>query len=176
MKDSKQMVLFRQLSQQDSPARTCLSMVKQKDSVDQNHLYSSRLFGSFAWFDQDSASWRTYQRCLQGGWEMYSESYPRSGMTVSGIVYRLPVLVRLMRGTESGLWATPTAHNAQEGGHPSEYNRDSPNLTCEAIVGKPARSWTPKDSQKKKRGMLNPRWIESLMAFPDNWTDIDCDN
>ena len=40
---------------------------------------------------------------------MFSETFPRSGMTRSGTAYRLQPLVPLTRGTASGLWPTPVA-------------------------------------------------------------------
>ena len=173
MKDSEKMESFQRSLLEDSHVPTFPLRVKQKESTEKNRDCSLTLCGSFAQLDQDSSSWKTFQRCLQGDWELYLESFPRSGMTVSGIAYRLPVLVPLMRGTESGLWATPVAHNAQEMGSPSDYLRNSPPLTCEAIVGKPFRSWTEEDLSNQKRGKLNPEWCEFLMGYPVGWTDLD---
>ncbi len=78
----------------------------------------------------------------------------RSGTMQSGIVYPQAPLVPLTSGTASGLWPTPTAHNAKEGGYPAEHTRNTPTLA--ARVG----------------GRLNPRWIEWLMGFPDKHTDL----
>jgi len=49
---------------------------------------------------------------------------------------------------------TPTAHNAKEGAHPSEYERNCPTLATHA------------------GGPLNPMWIEWLMGWPLGWTDL----
>ena len=49
---------------------------------------------------------------------------------------------------------TPTAHNAKEGGYPSEHQRNTPTLGAQ--VG----------------GKLNPAWIAWLMAWPIGWTDL----
>src|SRR5690349_6082223 len=43
-------------------------------------------------YDQSSSSWKTFQRCLETGWESYSETWPRSGLMQSGTAYRLPEL------------------------------------------------------------------------------------
>ena len=56
----------------------------------------------FAWFDQQSRTWRTWQRCLVEDWEIFSGTWPRSGMTRNGIAYRRAPLVPLTKGIESG--------------------------------------------------------------------------
>ena len=50
---------------------------------------------------------------------------------------------------------TPTAHNAKEGAHPSEYERNCPTLATHA------------------GGPLNPTWVEKLMGWVDDWTSLD---
>lgn len=52
------------------------------------------------------------------------------------------------------MWRTPTAHNAKEGGYPSEHERNTPTLGAQ--VG----------------GKLNPPWVAWLMAWPIGWTDL----
>ena len=56
----------------------------------------------FAWFqnlDREQLSWRTWQRCLLEGWTEFSGRWPRSGMMLNGIAYRLPTLVPRISGT-----------------------------------------------------------------------------
>jgi DNA (cytosine-5)-methyltransferase 1 len=94
-------------------------------------------------------------------------------------------------------WPTPTAHNAKEGGYPAEYTRKTPTLTAEAV----ASYWpTPSASDNRDRGnlsnpslqrriklgkqlmlsqvvhptsgKLNPTWVEWLMGFPLDHTDL----
>jgi len=52
------------------------------------------------------------------------------------------------------MWPTPTAHNAKEGGFPSEHLRNTPTLAAQA------------------GGALNPPWVEWLMGFPIGHTDL----
>ena len=66
-------------------------------------------------FDRDSYLWRTSQHCLVEGLTEFSETWPRSGMMRNGTAYRLPPLVRLTEGTESGLWRTPQAGDSERG-------------------------------------------------------------
>jgi hypothetical protein len=74
----------------------------------------------FATYDPDSCSWRTSQGCLPGmeEWETYSGTWPRSGMTRSGIAYRLPSSAPPISAFASGLLPTPTresyGYNQQE--------------------------------------------------------------
>ncbi len=93
-------------SAEASPARTSALpervLVLQAREVDSG----ANTTDSFGNFDPATSSWRTSQRCLVEGWQQYSETWPRSGMTRNGIAYRLPTLARLTGETESGLWPT----------------------------------------------------------------------
>ena len=51
-------------------------------------------------------------------------------------------------------WPTPTAHNAKETNAPSEAKRNEPTLASRA------------------GGPLNPTWVEWLMGWPLEWTDL----
>ncbi len=75
--------------------------------------------GSFAHFDPQSSSWKTYQLCLQGGLASFSEGWPRAGMTRSGIAYpRQPSAPRTY-AIESSLLPTPAV--SEGGGNRSGY-------------------------------------------------------
>ena len=52
------------------------------------------------------------------------------------------------------IWPTPTSHNAKECNSPSEKNRNTPTLAAQA------------------GGKLNPTWVEWLMGWPLEWTDL----
>jgi len=52
------------------------------------------------------------------------------------------------------IWPTPTSHNAKETNAPSESERNTPTLAAQ--VG----------------GHLNPTWVEWLMGWPPEWTDL----
>lgn len=69
----------------------------------------------FAWYDQDSRCWRTWQQSLVEVWESFSETWPRSGMMRSGIAYRRNPLAPLTRETVSTpLLLTPRAQESGE--------------------------------------------------------------
>src|SRR5690606_23329842 len=58
-------------------------------------------------------------------------------------------------------WPTPTAHNAKEGGYPSEHGRNTATLTAQAAGGVPTQPMT-----------LNPEWVEWLQGWPRGWSDL----
>ena len=62
------------------------------------------------WFARLVAGrWVTPQQSMFAdlGWEPYSETWPRSGMTRNGSAYRRPPLVRRIDAIECSLWPTP---------------------------------------------------------------------
>lgn len=63
----------------------------------------------FAWYDRATRSWRTWQRCLVTGWEPFSGTWPRAGLTLNGIAYRRAPSAPLTNGTGFLLLPTPTA-------------------------------------------------------------------
>jgi hypothetical protein len=71
-------------------------------------------------YDPDSSSWRTSQACLVSGWEPFSETFPRSGMMLSGTVYQLPPSAHVTDVTEFGLLL------------PTPIRRDYVTETCSA--------------------------------------------
>ena len=145
--------------QEVSPAKTFQSQeTKQEYKTEREAVYGQSapvLLGSF---DLNTPSLKTSQTFLMENGELglseYSGTFPRSGMMRSGTVYQLPNLARTTTEIGSGLWPTPTAHNAKEGAYPSEYTRKTPTLSAQA------------------GGKLNPAWVEWLMGFPINHTDL----
>jgi len=68
--------------------------------------------GSLAKYDPSTHLWKTAQCSLFVDLEQSLEIFPKSGMTVNGLLWELPMLEQTIRGTESGSWqnkwATPT--------------------------------------------------------------------
>ena len=111
MNDSNPMESSPQLFAPDSLVKTSHAREGEKESTARDRDCSLRLSDSFARYDPSSSSWRTSQYCLDGDLAKFSESFPRSGLMRSGIVYRLVPLALLTAGIESGssLIAKPTA-------------------------------------------------------------------
>ena len=75
----------------------------------------------FAWFDRGTQSWRTWQRSLVTGWELFSETWPRAGVMLSGIAFRRAPSAPLTSAIASGLLPTPTVKG--------DYNRKGASKT-----------------------------------------------
>lgn len=137
--------------------------------------------------NRNTRSLKTSQPFDLEDWTEFSGASLRSGMMQNGTVFPLQPLVRLTRGTESGLWPTPTC-NMISGGP----NHNSPQVLAGKhglnLAGAVTRWPTPDasphkyrlkgDSQQSKSlngihgGKLNPQWVEWLMGFPVGWTDL----
>jgi hypothetical protein len=146
-------------------------------------------------YDLNTSSWKTHQCLFDEDLPESSVTLPKWGMMQDGVFWERITLPPLTSGTESGLWHTPTCHNAKEAGYPAKYKRKTPTLAAEANMGMPAKMWpTPrcfmhKDALKdrgksnlgevvnemegmKITGQLNPDWVEWLMGWPIGWTDL----
>lgn len=61
----------------------------------------------------------------------------------------------LATAVNRAMFPTPTTQDASNNGGASQMNRNTPPLN--AVVG----------------GSLNPTWVEWLMGYPKNWTEVD---
>jgi len=91
-----------------SRAKTSVLLAKEPALPESVQDSGGRWFEPFAWYDQSSSSWRTWQRCLVGGWGLFSETWPRAGMIRNGVAYRLLTSERRICENESILLPTPT--------------------------------------------------------------------
>ena len=146
-------------SQAASPAKISQSRDSKREyKTEREAAYGQSAPVCLGSFDPDTPSLKTSQTFLRESGELglseFSGTFPRSGMMRSGTVYQLLNLARTTTEIGSGLWPTPTAHNAKEGAYPAEYTRKTPTLSAQA------------------GGKLNPAWVEWLMGFPINHTDL----
>lgn len=123
--------------------------------------YGARLQDSFARYDQNSQSWRTWQRCLIEGLAEFWGTWPRSGMTRSGTAYRLPVLAIPTLGTESGLLPTIGA-NESKGAGKYRYRGSTAYRGAKMSEGLRTGEADPI--------YLHPDFAEWSMGFPAGWT------
>ena len=63
---------------------------------------------SYAWFDQDSLSWKTWQRSLITGWTSFSESFPKQGTMQNGQLYLQVHWEPVIDVADGGALPTPT--------------------------------------------------------------------
>jgi hypothetical protein len=174
-KSSDQSTLFAEASL--SPARTSALPARAPASTGIAQAYGESSPVLLAKFDPATSSWRTSQLCLDGELSEFSETWPRSGMTRSGTAYRLPPLVPLTAGTESGLLPTPTetanmlAPSMQK--WPAHRNLVATPTSRDWRSGKASQATLEKNSRPLSEqigGSLNPTWVEWLMGFPLGWT------
>lgn len=119
------------------------------------------------WFARHvGGRWLTPQRDLVSphGWEEYSETWPRSGMTRNGIAYQLPTLAHLTGATESGLWPTPSARDGKGARLPETMAKTGRNPDSNSLPDAVEFRGAP--------GRLNPLWVEWLMGYPVGWTGL----
>jgi hypothetical protein len=171
-----------------SPARTSQRLAREQASRASALVSGPRCAELLARYDPATQSWRTSQRCFLEGWTVFSETWPRSGMTRNGVAYELATWGRPTAATASGLWPTPnvpnggrTIHHAEFKGNTAYHNGKKVQVGLEAMV----KMWpTPGGSRPHDTdqisgrlaneigGSLNPTWVEWLMGFPEGWTDL----
>lgn len=96
-----------------SPAKTCPTLDDAPACPEPVLDCTGTWCEPFAWFDPRSQSWRTWQLSLVEGWELFSGTWPRAGMTRNGIAFRRPPLAPLTDAIGSGLLPTPEASNTK---------------------------------------------------------------
>ena len=131
-----------------------------------------------------SYSLKTSLELGQKGLIPLSGNWPISGMIVDGSLYPLRKSERTIKEKDGGFLPTPTRRSPPD--CPAERKRHSPSL--EAIVNMfptpTARDWkdnglSPAELTRnsitlatKAGGKLNPAWVEWLMGYPFEWTEL----
>lgn len=114
--------------------------------------------GSFARYDQDSHSWRTFQvSFLLDTTELYSATWPRAGMMLGGVCYRQPSWERRIGEIESGLWRTPNSQVVDAKSSVLKLNGGTPQdpqvgLPDQVIAAERGHWPTPRANDAEKRG------------------------
>jgi hypothetical protein len=108
-----------------SPARTSATLASEQESRENALVCGPSSPGSLAWYDRASCSWRTWQLCLDGEWDEFSATWPRSGLMRNGIAFRLLPLALPIFGIESFCWPTPQASDIYTESLPVRKNRQA---------------------------------------------------
>jgi hypothetical protein len=87
-------------------------------------------------------------------WPTPQASDNKQRATANSTVRRMELGKQISLEAAVKFWPTPTAHNAKEGAYPAEFTRNTPTLSAQA------------------GGTLNPTWVEWLMGWPLEWTDL----
>ncbi len=202
----------------------------------QGLVSSSNSSEPYAWYDQNTSSWKTYQLSLLTEWTLYSENFTRQGTMRNGVVSQAALLELATKEIDGGSWdilPTPTVCNDSMyyDKSPNKDKRHSKGLATEIIdremlptprasepgrtnlgygdnlkegickqVGIPTKKYpllpTPNATDYKGRSgqgfierhgkhrisdvltqigdntYLNPRFVEEMMGYPLNWTQV----
>jgi len=171
------------LSAEGSRARTFPTPDSGQDLTESEADFSLK---PFAWFDNSdpgSLSWKTWQRCLLGGWTEFSGRWPRSGTMRNGIVYRLHTLAHRISGTEFSYWPTPSAKepgisadrivdkHGNKPEHPNQrlYDKITGRLVQDGL-SQAVKLWpTPRANDAEKRGNIANDKRNGLPAAVMHW-------
>jgi len=148
----QQMELPSMSSAEGSHARTSAPRERALASLASEAAYGVSTPALLASFDPDTSSWRTWQLCLVEGLARFSESWPRSGLMLSGIAYQLPPLAPLTDEIVSGLWATPTVNG--------NYNRKGASKSSGDGLATQVRMW-PTPTRVYTRADWSPERIHA---------------
>lgn len=152
-------------SAEGSRARTSATPEHEPDSLASAPGFGTSLPGSFASYDPESSSWKTYQASLFGGWETYSETWPRAGTMRNGTVcQRSPSAPRTSAiasssslGPHLAEFPTPSATSYGSGGNGTGNNtrsRGRPSLDTMARTG----MWpTPRAADGMLHGVIDEK-------------------
>jgi len=138
-----------------SHVRTSATQDSEKESRASGQACGRKSRESLAIYNHDSLSWRTSQRCLDGEWEEFSGTWPRSGTMQNGNAYRRRPLVRITDAIEYSslpIVPTPSACDHKGSGRPRKGRGPGNNL----------RDWF-----RQTYGFVYPpvRVVEYLMGF-----------
>lgn len=153
-----------------SPVRTSQALATDAASMENAADCGVSLRASFASYDPATQSWRTCPTSAAADSVRYSETWPHSGMTRSGIAYRLPRLVPHMSATACGLWPTPDRGLAKSSGSrnlPGSRANVGVSLTDALMYGNSATC-----RNRVEASRVNPVWVEWLMGYPEGWSDL----
>ena len=162
-------------SVEGSPARTFLVPEKEQESMLKGVASGGKCSGSFAWYDQNSSLWRTWQLCLTGGLMKYLDRWPKAGMMRNGLALELLTSDFLTEENVSFLLPTPRADmgkkpvcfariecDQSENRHNARDNLEdylAMNLNAVRVPGEPLTA--------------APSFVEKLMGYPSKWTDLE---
>lgn len=118
----------------------------------------------FAWYDQKSHCWRTWQSCSNEVWERFSDNWPESGMTHNGVAYRLkPSVCHIL---EKDFISLPTPCASDYKGSSRKRYRGSQDYRGGRITE--ALRTCPEDPC-----YTHPNFAEAVMGLPRDFTALE---
>ena len=152
---------------EDFRAKTSQLQEEETDLMENDQECGERWHGLLGRYDLDSHLWRTVQCSLLEDLNDALQTLPRWGMTVGGELYLRPISEQITDVNVFGLWPTPNAWDGKRG------PRSAENLATKkhqiSLVTAVKHSET---TDHQIGGQLNPTWVEWLMGWPLEWTDL----
>jgi hypothetical protein len=180
-------------------AKTLAQQEKALELTESEAECGEKWRASFTKYDPNTSSWKTHQCSLLGDLDEFLETWPQWGLMRDGECWEQRTLEQTIRGTESGLsenkWPTPLTQDSYERSawkiiaQANEGGKARMTLTrkvkyMEKMPTPVARMWkdngqSPSELNRKSEtlatkagGSLNPTWVEWLMGWPLEWTDL----
>lgn len=165
----------------DFPAKTSAQQEDRQASKKAQDLgFSMNSCESFAWFDQTTSCWKTFQQSLLTGSTLFSGKLPRQGLMLNGQLYQHAIWEHVINVPVGGSLPTPTL---------SDYlDRSYHYPACTGVTRGEKLAWaigkhlghnhglngTPGTNRSILTGepmYLNPCFLEEMMGFPIGWTE-----
>lgn len=127
---------------------------------------------------------KTFWQSEQEVQTVSSEDFPISGMTVDGRLYQPQSLEPHTLEKDGSFLPTPMARDWKDSGtEPSAQRRKSPSLPdiarrwttpCADDIGHRQKKYSQGGTALSMQagGKLNPQWVEWLMGYPTEWTEL----
>ncbi len=186
------------LSTAGSPARTSALQAAAQAWRESAAVFSSRYSGLSANAARPSSFWKMSRPLGPVAENEWSKNWPRSGMTVDGTCYPLTTWERRTKENAGSCWPTPVADDSVNRVQGKWNSRGEPKLSAAVMLFPPpttnvggcsgaVQMWATPTTRNTVRssvfqdgrtlspreqtgGMLNPTWVEWLMAYPLGWT------
>ena len=155
-------------------ARTSVQPEKVPESPESAADYGEKWHGSLTKYDPDSSSWKTAQCLLDGGLELFSETWPRWGLMRNGECWGLTILEDFTSEKEYGYWPTPVKTDGFIGISLATLERKEKGETrpSGAKIGSSLK-WHRKCVENWTMGSkIVPTVHELLMIWPIGHTDL----
>ena len=145
------------------PVKTSQSQGRATGLMASGQECGERWRGSWVKFDPSTSLWRTHQCSLLGDLTEFSETWPNWGLMRNGECWEQQTLAPTISETASGFWPTPVA---------SMSKGSSPNSLIRKNGRDRAKDRLDHAVMASDGGHLNPTWVEWLMGWPIEWTDL----
>ena len=158
---------------EDSHAKTSVLRVKAQELAESVQAYGKNMRDSLKRYNLDLSLPKTHLCFALGDSELSSKTSPRWGIMLDGELSELGLSVRPINETACGSWPTPDANMGKRGTQPNWTRLRKSGHTAQYPINQAIRdSLTPSGTETPPKVQLNPAWLEWLMGWPIEWTDL----